>query len=62
MKQPPLVSLPVRYQSLGKTRVAGTGMTVAIRRRLAVFVANAEPKTFPYRNVLQKQRTFEIVL
>ena len=25
MKQPPLVSLPVRYQSLGKTRVAGTG-------------------------------------
>jgi hypothetical protein len=23
---------------------------------------NAEPKTFPYRNVLQKQRTFEIVL
>ena len=39
MKQPPLVSLPVRYQSLGKTRVAGTGTTVAIGRRLAVFVA-----------------------
>lgn len=39
MKQPPLVSLPVRYQSLGKPRVAGTGLTVAIGRRLAVFVA-----------------------
>jgi hypothetical protein len=39
MKQPPLVSLPVRYQSLGKPRVAGTGLTVAIGRRVAIFVA-----------------------
>jgi hypothetical protein len=41
MKQPPLVSLPVRYQSLEKPRVAGTGLTVAIGRRLAIFVAQS---------------------
>jgi hypothetical protein len=41
MKQPPLVSLPVLYQSLEKPRVAGTGLTVAIGRRMAVFVAQS---------------------
>ena len=39
MKQPRPVSLPVRYQSLGKPRVAGTGLTVALGRHTAIFVA-----------------------
>jgi hypothetical protein len=39
MKQPHPVSLPVRYQSLGKPRVAGTGLTVALGRHTAIFVA-----------------------
>ena len=41
MKRPHPVSLPLRYQSLGKRHVAaaGTGLTVAIGNRMAIFVA-----------------------
>ena len=41
MKRPHPVSLPLRYQSLGKRHVAaaGTGLTVAIGSRMAIFVA-----------------------
>jgi hypothetical protein len=41
MKQPHPVSLPLRYQLLGKRRVAaaGTGLAVAMGRRMAIFIA-----------------------
>jgi hypothetical protein len=40
MKLPHPVTLPLRYQLLGKRRVAaaGTGLTVAMGRRVAIFV------------------------
>ena len=41
MKRPHPVSLPLRYQSIGKKHVgaAGTGLTVAIGSRMAIFFA-----------------------
>ena len=40
MKQPHPVSLPLRYQTLGRRHVVakGTGVTVAMGRHMAIFV------------------------